>query len=41
MSTFLTKQLLFGLCLLGFLAIPAQAQIESVQFSTNRNVKFF
>jgi hypothetical protein len=35
------KWILISLCVAGFLAMPAAAQVQSVTFSTTRNVKFF
>ena len=35
------KRILISLCILGLLAMPAAAEVQSVTFSTTRNVKFF
>ena len=35
------KQILFSLCVTALLALPAAAEVQSVTFSTTRNVKFF
>lgn len=35
------KRVFFGLCVAGLLAVPAEAQVQSVTLKTSRNVGFF
>ncbi len=36
-----TKRILISFCVLGLLAMPAAAEVQSVTFKTSRNVRYF